>query len=180
MEDYVGAVEMLDVADGVFDPQLSPDGSAVAYVAGRALRMVDAEGDRLVMEEDDPDVSWGSAEFITGEEMGRTRGFWWSPDGDALLVERVDVGGVDQWWISAPVSPDVAPTPIRYPAAGTANAVVGLAVLGREGARVDLDGALEGWEYLANAAWDAEGIWLTVQSRDQRTQIGRASWRERV
>ena len=31
-------------------------------------------------------MSWGSAEFIAAEEMGRFRGYWWSPDGTALAV----------------------------------------------------------------------------------------------
>jgi dipeptidyl-peptidase-4 len=26
-------------------------------------------------------VTFGLAEFIAAEEMGRTRGYWWSPDG---------------------------------------------------------------------------------------------------
>ena len=36
------------------------------------------------------DVSWGVAEFVAAEEMDRYRGYWWSPDGDAVLAARVD------------------------------------------------------------------------------------------
>ncbi len=163
-----GTVEMLPGAPGVFDPRLSPDGSRVAYVAGAALRAVVDGTDRVVIEESVDTVTWGSAEFVAGEEMGRTRGFWWSPDGDRLLVERVDVARVNEWWIAAPVSPEMAPTRVRYPAAGTANADVALAVIGLDGSRVDIDWGGDEWEYLADALWNEDGIWLTVQRRDQR------------
>ena len=75
-----------------------------------------------MMVEDGDTISWGAAEFIAGEEMGRTRGFWWAPDSQRLLVERVDVAPIDTWWIAAPVTPAQAPRPIRYPGAGTPNA----------------------------------------------------------
>ena len=73
-------------------------------------------------------VTWGQAEFVAAEEMRRHRGHWWSPCGTKLLVARVDNSPVRQWWISAPANPDSAPTAVRYPAAGTPNAAVTLAV----------------------------------------------------
>jgi len=164
-----GEVVMLPTGDGVFDPRLSPDAASVAYVSGAELRAVIGGEDRSVIAEDGDTISWGSAEFVAGEEMGRTRGFWWSPGSDRLLVERVDVGPVEQWWIAAPVTPQIEPTAVRYPAAGTANALVELAVIGLDGARVDIDWAAGGWEYLADASWSSDGIWLTVQDRRQRT-----------
>ena len=164
-----GTVDVLDTMPGGFDPRLAPDGSAIAYVAGDGLRVVDSTGDRSVIHEDGETISWGAAEFIAGEEMGRTRGFWWAPDSQRLLVERVDVAPIETWWIAAPVTPWEAPPAIRYPAAGTANAAVDLAIVGLDGARVDVAWDADGWEYLANAAWTAEGLILTVLSRDQRT-----------
>jgi dipeptidyl-peptidase-4 len=163
-----GVSEVLRTAPGAFDPRLSPDLARVAYVAGSALRVVADDGDRVVIDEDGDTVSWGSAEFVAAEEMGRSRGFWWAPDGRRLLVERVDVAPVEQWWISAPVTPSAAPTSVRYPAAGRANAEVGLAIFDLEGGRIDVDWAAGGWEYLADAAWTDDGLILTVQSRDQR------------
>ncbi len=170
-----GRIDMLPTAPGAFGPRLSPDGASVAYVADDSLRVVDSAGDRLVIGEDGDTVSWGAAEFIAGEEMGRTSGFWWAPESDRILVERVDVAPIDQWWIAAPVDPAAEPTPIRYPAAGTANADVALAIVALDGARVDV--AWHGgsswsdreWEYLADASWSADGLILTVQTRDQKT-----------
>lgn len=193
-----GEVRVLDTAEGAFDPRLSPDAEKVAYVAGRELRVVTDDGDRSLIAEATETVSWGSAEFIAAEEMGRSRGFWWGPDSDALLVQRVDVAPIDTWWISAPVNPWESPTEIRYPAAGTANAEVGLAIIGLDNSRVDVnwqprqtpsapgggagsvapaapgDSTAPGdsntpWEYLAKVDWSRDGILLTVQSRDQCT-----------
>ena len=191
---HSGEVRVLGAAEGAFDPRLSPDTQKVAYVAGGELRIVADAEDRLLIGEAGETVSWGAAEFIAAEEMGRTRGFWWGPDSDALLVERVDAAPIDTWWISAPVTPWEVPTAVRYPAAGRANAEVGLAIVGLDNTRVDVNwrqrqapatpspsgshasaapvtpgDSSASWEYLAQADWSDSGILLTVQSRDQRT-----------
>ncbi|MFQ5558791.1 MAG: DPP IV N-terminal domain-containing protein, partial [Acidimicrobiales bacterium] len=67
-----------------------------------------------------------------------------------------------------PVDPASPPTEIRYPAAGTANAQVDLAIVGLDGSRVEVGWATGGWEYLARAAWTDDGLILVVQSRDQK------------
>ena len=167
-----GPPELLAASPGAFDPRLSPDGARVAYVAGSSLRVTgDAAGDRAVVEEAGDAVTWGSAEFVAAEEMGRTRGHWWSPDGRCLLAARVDTAPVPRWWIADPASPDAEPVEIRYPAAGEANAEVALAVFDldddAEPATVAWDD--DGWEYLAAVRWSADGLLLTVQTRDQCT-----------
>ena len=166
-----GPPEPLTSQPGAFDPRLAPDGSRVAYVAGPALRVTgDAAGDRVVIEEPAETVSWGSAEFVAAEEMGRTRGHWWCPDGRRLLAARADTAAVPTWWISDPASPGAEPVEIRYPVAGAANASVQLAVFDVDGGgRTDVAWDEGGWEYLAGVAWSADGLLLVVQTRDQRT-----------
>ena len=173
LSDGDGPPEALPAQPGPFDPRLSPDGARVAYTAGSGLRVTGAAGgDRAVVEEPGETVSWGAAEFLAAEEMGRTRGHWWSPDGRRLLAARVDTAPVPRWWIADPASPDAEPAEIRYPVAGAANAAVDLAVFdvggGGEG-RVDVAFHGGGWEYLAGVRWSADGLLLTVQTRDQRT-----------
>jgi len=166
-----GPPEPLATSPGAFDPRLSPDGVLVAYMAGSGLRVTgDAAGERAVVGEPGETVTWGSAEFVAAEEMGRTRGHWWSPDGRRLLAARVDTAGVPSWWIADPASPDAEPVEVRYPAAGAANAKVSLALFDVDGdARVDVTWDAGGWEYLAGVRWSDDGLLLTVQSRDQRT-----------
>ncbi|HEV8298673.1 MAG TPA: prolyl oligopeptidase family serine peptidase [Acidimicrobiales bacterium] len=164
------AVVELESVAGAFDPRLDPTGRRVAYVSGSTLRVTGEGGDRLVAGEDNVNVSWGSAEFVAAEEMHRTRGHWWSPDGERLLVERVDVSAVPVWHIAGPVDPWNEPMAVRYPAAGTSNARVDLAVLGLDGSRVEVDWARDEFEYLCDASWaPREEPTLVVQTRDQRT-----------
>ena len=102
-------------------------------------------------------MRWGVAEFIAAEEMDRYRGFWWSPDGSALLVARVDDSPVQRWWIADPARPDQAPTEVAYPAAGTPNADVSAWLLGVDGARTEVAWDRAAWPYLAQAGWDEHG-----------------------
>ena len=158
----------LAATGAVFDPRLSPDGSAVAYCSAGGLRISSSDGDRGLVSE--LDVSWGLAEFVAAEEMGRFRGHWWSPDGTSLLVARVDERPVRQWWISDPANPDREPVSQRYPAAGTPNADVSLWLLGLDGTRIEVTWARDEYEYLAGVAWPSTGgPLILVQSRDQRT-----------
>jgi dipeptidyl-peptidase-4 len=165
-----GATE-LPVAGPVIDPRLDPTGSRVAYVTGGALHVVetDGSGGHRVIGEEDEDVTWGAAEFVAAEEMGRTRGSWWAPDGQRLLVARVDESPVQRFHVADPAHPDRPAVPLRYPAAGTPNAVVTAALVDLTGGRVDVAWDNDALPYLATAGWPAgRAPYLLVQSRDQR------------
>jgi dipeptidyl-peptidase-4 len=170
-----GRVHRVDVGSGVvselegpgpaFDARPDPTGRRVAWVVSGALH-VDGAG---VVGEDDPNVTWGLAEFIAAEEMGRQRGYWWSPDGERLAVCRVDVSPVQRWYIADPAVPATVPTELAYPAAGTDNAAVTLWVVGLDGSRVEVAWDAERFPYVARVSWQAgQPLTLLVQSRDQR------------
>ncbi|MYV69742.1 prolyl oligopeptidase family serine peptidase [Streptomyces sp. SID2131] len=168
-----GTARELPVPGPVIDPRPSPDGRLVAYVAEGALRVVGADGadDRALAVPEDPHVSYGLAEFIASEEMGRYRGHWWSPDSDRLLVARVDDRAVRSWWIADPAHPEREPQRVGYPAAGTDNAEVRLFVLGLDGSRTEVEWDRERYPYLARVHWSAAGApLLLVQTRGQREQ----------
>ena len=120
-------------APGAFDPRPDPTGQRVAYVSDGAVRVVtlDTEEDSLLIGPDGrTGVTFGLAEFVAAEEMSRTRGYWWAPDGTALLVARVDETPVQRWHIADPANPGRTPAEVAYPAAGTANADVSLVLCG--------------------------------------------------
>ncbi|MEV1199179.1 DPP IV N-terminal domain-containing protein [Microbispora rosea] len=163
-----GGARRLPAAGPVIDPRLDPTGARVAYVTGGALHVleIDTGADTVLAEPEGDLVTYGLAEFIAAEEMGRMRGYWWSPSGDRLLVARVDESPVTLWHIADPANPDRQPVPQRYPAAGTANAEVTLHVIGLDGTHTAVPFEQE---YLVTAAWDAHGLAIVTLSRDQRT-----------
>jgi dipeptidyl-peptidase-4 len=114
------------------------------------------------------DISYGLAEFVAAEEMDRQRGFWWAPDGSSLLVARVDNTSVNRWHIGDPANPERQPTEIRYPAAGTPNAVVELLIVRAGGGMIPVRWDSAAFTYLTTVSWDSGAPLIVVQSRDQR------------
>jgi dipeptidyl-peptidase-4 len=165
-----GSVRELPAAGAVLDPRPDPTGSRVAYAADGALHVVGVDGSsaRPLAEPDGPEVSWGVAEFVAAEEMDRDRGYWWAPDGTALLAARVDESPVSQWHIADPANPDRAPAVVRYPAAGTADADVTLHVLRLDGTRDEVRWDRSRFPYLITVAWREAGAIAHVMTRDQR------------
>lgn len=163
------AVTLPNIAPGIFDARLSPNGSRIAYVRGASLHVCTRDGvETTVASEDNSDIFWGTAEFIAAEEMGRQRGFWWSPDGTAIAATRVDVSPIPTWYIADPARPEIAAQAHRYPAAGTHNAKVSLHIINvATQSRVDVTFPGE-WEYLTSVSWTRAGLIGQTQTRDQR------------
>ena len=129
------------------------------------------DGDRAIADPQGAErVTFGLPEFIAAEEMGRHRGYWWAPDGSALLVARVDETPVTRWHIAHPALPERKATVVAYPAAGTPNAEVSLLVARLDGSSVLVDTDPAAFPYLVTARWqDGHDPLVVVQSRDQRT-----------
>ena len=164
-----GDATMPSIESGVFDVRLSPDGSAISYLRGSSLCVASLTGDeRVIASESNNAVSWGNAEFIAAEEMGRFRGYWWSPDSQSIAACRVDVSAINVWHIADPAHPELPATEHRYPAAGTPNASVSLHILSVATATatpVELSG---NWEYLNSVSWNSAGLIAQTQTRDQK------------
>jgi dipeptidyl-peptidase 4 len=167
------------------DPRPDPAGRQLAYVCDGALRVTGLRGDlpdRAVADpRGAPGVTFGLPEFIAAEEMDRHRGYWWAPDGSALLVARVDETPVSRWHIADPAHPERVPAEVAYPAAGTANADVTLLLARLDGQTVPVQTLLNtglttglttgpaAFPYLVTAGWqDGHDPLVVVQSRDQR------------
>jgi dipeptidyl-peptidase-4 len=169
-----GGATQLAVPTPVLDPRPDPTGQRVAFVHERSLHVVElADGAVTRLAEDEhQDVSWGAAEFVAAEEMHRERGYWWSPDGDALLVARLDESAVPLLWISDIANPATPPRPVRYPTAGSPNAAVEAYLLRLDGTkRTAVGWDRDSYPYLVAAHWDEHGPLLAVQTRDQRQLV---------
>jgi dipeptidyl-peptidase-4 len=159
--------------DDRIDAKVSPKGSFVSYVRRDDLYVIPAHGgaERAVTTGGTALRSWGTAEFVAQEEMGRHTGYWWSPDERRIAVAHVDESGVDvveRFDVGASGATVVHQ---RYPRAGRPNANVTLHVADlakRTLTRVDLGANAD--VYVARADWSPDGTTLYVQrqSRDQR------------
>lgn len=126
------------------DPQLSPDGTMLAWTVDGELYVKSADvssSDHAVrvsfgaVQSDQVCISHGVADFVAQEEMDRYRGFWWHPASSGILLTRVDESRVPLYRITHPEVVDTTDssgaqgTPYedhRYPFAGKENPSVQL------------------------------------------------------
>jgi dipeptidyl-peptidase-4 len=116
-------------------------------------------------------ISWGLAEFIAQEELGRNKGHWWAPDDSRIAVARVDDTKVEVATRAAIGADKTTTFEQRYPRAGTANSVVDLYLMNPDGSgKVKADLGANPDVYLARVDWlpDASGLIVQRQSRDQK------------
>ncbi len=162
-----GAVEQRNIT-GAFDPRISPDGARVAFCRDGGVAVLDCDtGTVTALCHGQDTISYGRAEFIAAEEMGRSRGHWWL-NATTLLVAKVDEAPVDVWHISDPSRPNVASRPVRYPAAGTANAAVSLLTIDVPSGTATPVVFAHSHPYIAQVNVTAHGTVILCQSRNQQ------------
>ena len=162
-----GAVQRLtETEEGELNPALSTKGGYVSFVRDRRLWVgpVGKAAAPVTPEETAETVHWGEAEFVAQEELGRMAGYWWAPDDAHIAVERFDeapVGVVTRAAIGAEGTRTFAQ---RYPAAGTANALISLFVMKPDGSgRVEVDLGTDRDIYIPRVDWAPDGRTLYVQ-----------------
>ena len=156
------------------DGRVSEKGRFVSFIRDNRLHVLDlsTDADRTVTPDGPATTSWGVAEFIAQEELGRFRGAWWAPDDSRIAVTRVDESGVEVA-TRASIGADKTTTfEQRYPRAGTANARVDLYLMNPDGSGlVKADLGPNPDVYLARVDWlpDASALIVQRESRDQKT-----------
>jgi len=167
-------VALPEAGKGALTPQLSSDGTRLAFVRDGELLVMDLATRAVVTltRGAGETLKHAVAEYIAQEEMDRPLGFWWSPDGGALAWTEVDESpvpvypivhqGRDAWDVERP----------RYPFAGGPNARVRLGIVPSRGGETRwLPLAQEGEDvYLARVRFGPDGaLYAQVQSRDQKS-----------
>jgi dipeptidyl-peptidase-4 len=173
LADLSGGVRRLtNTPDSELDATVSETGRFVSYVKDQNLHVVNLSGgDRAVTTDGGGPISWGVAEFIAQEEMGRFRGHWWAPNDARIAVARVDESKVEVATRASIGAEKTTTFEQRYPRAGTANAVVDLYLMNPDGSgREKADLGANPDVYLARVNWLPDGSALLVQrqSRDQK------------
>lgn len=159
----------------ILDPQLSPDGSMVAYVQDAEVMVCALDGEasprQLTTGARGSGRTNGLAEFVAQEEMDRASGFWWSPDGTRIAFTEVDETHIPIYRIVHQGSDEVgddAQEDHRYPFAGGANARVRLGVVEVQGGEVVWADLGRDPQYLARVDWLSPRVLTAqVENRDQ-------------
>jgi len=171
----------IDPGDSTFyDPHLSPDGTRIAFIGGRSLMVMShTPRPNTAAQWTQPPEGFedGKADFAAQEELGRTRGYWWSPDSASIVYQHTDNRPIDSLYVSDPRHNEKPPVKFLYPRAGTNNAKVQLVVMqsiatGDEGEPKHADPRSLTWdakyEYLVSVQWTKNApLTAVVIDRDQ-------------
>jgi dipeptidyl-peptidase-4 len=155
------------------DAKVSETGRFLSFLRDQNVVVVNSASghERALTNDGGKTLSWGAAEFIAQEELGRDTGYWWSPDDRYIAVARVDESPVAIVRRAAIGASGTELIEQRYPAAGTKNAIVDLYLMTPDGkSRVRADLGTNPDVYLARVDWAHDGKSLYVQrlSRDQK------------
>lgn len=162
----------------ILDPCFSHDGNQVAFVQDSELYTVPFTGGspfQLTTGARGTGKTHGLAEYVAQEEMGRSHGYWWSPDDHWIAFTEVDETHTPVYRIlhqGKDQTGETAQEDHRYPFAGQANACVRLGVVHAQGGDpiwMDLGPDVD--IYLARVTW-LPGNRLAVQIQNrQQTQL---------
>jgi dipeptidyl-peptidase-4 len=162
----------------IIDPQFSPNGEYVAFVQENELYVVSSDGGeacQVTQGARGTDITHGLAEFIAQEEMGRSRGFWWSPDSQWLAYEEVDETHIPVYRImhlGKDVTGESAQEDHHYPFTGQANARVRLGVVSVNGGETTwMDLGSDPDIYLARVDWLPDGRLSAQIENRQQTEL---------
>jgi len=154
------------------DVKASPNGNFISFVRNgdiHLLEVISRTSFKLTDGEDDS--TRGLADYIAQEEMGRSTGYWWSPDSCYVAFTEVTEKHIPEFLITHVGSDLVGTSAIeshRYPFAGQDNPQVRVGI-----AEVDSKECV--WvestedEYIARVDWFPDNsLALQTESRDQQ------------
>jgi dipeptidyl-peptidase 4 len=166
-------IEIAPASGFITDAAVSPAGSHIAYVRDQNLFIYDvaARRETALTKDGGGTIKNGMAEFIAQEEMDRSAGYWWAPDGRHIAFARVDESPVMVTQRFEIAADNVTTHPQRYPSAGQSNVLIRIGVVDiRDGDVTWIDLGAETDIYLTRVNWLPDGKTLAIQreSRNQR------------
>jgi dipeptidyl-peptidase-4 len=166
------------------DVKFSPKANYVSFIRGENIFVLDIESGeekKLTKDGGSNNIKNGMSEFVAQEEMDRMTGYWWSPDEKNIAFLRVDESPVKVVIRNEIYAEKIELIEQRYPATGTNNVNIKLAVTdikGRKTRFIELEKAEGGTSkgnkndfYIPRVKWlpDSMNLSYQWQSRDQKT-----------
>jgi len=161
------------------DVKFSPKGNYVSFIRAQNVFVLDiTTGKETQLTKDGTGlIKNGMSEFVAQEEMDRMTGYWWSPDEKYIAFLRVDETPVQTVIRNEIYAEKIELIEQRYPATGTNNVKIKLAITDIEGEKVrfiELDeakGDNKNDFYIPRVKWlpDSKRLSYQWQSRDQKT-----------
>lgn len=156
------------------DVKFSPKGNFVSYIREQNIFVLNIESgdERQLTKDGGAAIKNGMSEFVAQEEMARMTGYWWSPDEKHIAFLRVDETPVQTVVRNEIYAEKIDLIEQRYPATGTNNVHIKLAVTDVKGKRkrfVDIGDNKD--IYIPRVKWlnDSKKLSYQLQSRDQKT-----------
>ena len=168
------ALRLLDTPEFETDFKLSPKGNYVSYVRNQDLYIKHIKNGletRLTHDGKGP-IKNAMAEFVAQEEMGRMTGYWWSPDESYIAYTQIDESPVQEITRSEIYADSIEMITQRYPAAGTPNVLVKLAVMNVANHQTQwIDLGADKDIYLNRVNWmnDSRTLTYQIQPRNQQS-----------
>jgi len=157
------------------DVKFSPQGHYISFIREQnifVLNIAKSEETQLTFDGGSNNIKNGMSEFVAQEEMGRMTGYWWSPNEQKIAFLQVDETPVKTVIRNEIYAEKIELIEQRYPATGTNNVLIKLAVTDIKGKKqrfVDLGDNTD--IYIPRVKWLHDSINLSYQwqSRDQKT-----------
>ncbi|MCW8834121.1 MAG: S9 family peptidase [Colwellia sp.] len=161
------------------DVKFSPKGNFVSFIRNEnifVLNIANGEETQLTKDGGSNNIKNGMSEFVAQEEMDRMTGYWWSPNEKHIAFLRVDETPVQTVIRNEIYAEKIKLIEQRYPATGTNNVDIQLAVTDIKGKKtrfVKLDkaqGENENDFYIPRVQWlpDSKNLSYQWQSRNQK------------
>ena len=170
------------------DAKFSPKGHFVSFIREQNIFVLNIESGKetqLTQDGGSNNIKNGMSEFVAQEEMDRMTGYWWSPNEKHIAFLRVDETPVKKVIRNEIYAEEIKLIEQRYPATGTNNVIIQLAVTDIKGKKIrfiELDKAQftslndngndnENDFYLPRVKWfpNSKNLSYQWQSRDQKT-----------
>ena len=181
---FKGDIFLLDVKSGSLrrltntavseaDAAFSPDGSKVAFIRENNIWVIDLDRCETVQLTDTGSETLynGIGDYVDYEEVGRSRSFWWSPDGTRIAYVQVDVSPIRELLIPRYIGRFVEVRKQLRPVAGGKNGLERIGILDVKAKKTTWIRPTERRDvYFCQVHWNPDGCSLLVleEPRDMK------------